>query len=98
MQTIVIIRDIHSKPQPDQSVKLYLEFEFTKPGFISQVNITSQNAHFLNLCREMKGKEVMMCLEESEFNGRKFWRLSDPELSLVQLKPVMHNKPVAAVA
>lgn len=92
MQVIVKVRGIQEQHQGDNTVRLYLEFEFTKPAAIDRVNVTKQNAHFLNICREMEGKECILSLSRDTFNGRAFWRLEDTTIELVKTTPVLQNK------
>ncbi|TPQ24993.1 hypothetical protein [Methylomonas koyamae] len=98
MQVIIIPRSIQEDHQPDHTIRIYLEFEFTRPGQISRVNVSKQSVQFLNLCRELVGKEVVLGLEESEYNGRKFWRVSDPNIQLIKMQPVTQatSQPKAA--
>ncbi|MDD2661356.1 MAG: hypothetical protein PHY54_17025 [Methylococcales bacterium] len=88
MQAIIKPREITEDIQNDGSIRMYLEFEFSKPGEIARVNITKQNAQFINLCRELIGKEVVVGLERGEMNGRPFWRITDNNFQLVKLGPI----------
>jgi len=93
MQAIIKPRAINEDIQSDGSIRIFLEFEFSKPGEIARVNITKQNSQFINLCRELVGKEVVVGLERGEMNGRPFWRITDNNFQLVKLGPITQTQP-----
>jgi Na+/phosphate symporter len=76
MRVLIKIRQIQEQiDRVNSEIRFYLEFEFTDPAEIARVSINSLNTQEKNSYRDLVGKDVYISLEQSEYNGRKFWRL-----------------------